>query len=205
MVILLISERQVYMVIIFKVSGEVRIGYSMRLFIAINFNETTRARLIALRDDLRRKAISGRFSAPENLHLTLVFLGECDMAQAKRAEAAMDAVNFAPFPVTFDRIGRFGRDGGGLWWAGARGNEPLLNLHRDLTGKLAAGGFELEKRKYSPHVTLAREVVAKEPPMEIETFSETVFAIELMKSEHMHGKLKYTAIHEVRCRVQCAV
>ena len=167
----------------------------MRLFIAINFNDATRAGLIALRDELQKKAAGGRFSAPENIHLTLVFLGECDARQTMGAKAAMDAVIFEPFTVTIDRVGRFKRDGGAIWWAGVRENKQLLNLYDSLTDKLTAAGFELEKRKYSPHVTLAREVVTNEQPREIEPFSQAVSTIELMKSEHIRGKLTYTAIH----------
>ena len=171
----------------------------MRLFIAINFNEATRVRLISLRDELQHKAANGRFSAPENLHLTLVFLGECDVKQAMGAKAAMDTVNFEPLVVTIDRVGRFRRDGGDVWWAGVRNDEPLLNLQRNLTDKLISAGFDLEKRKYSPHITLGREVVIKEPPGEIVPFCETVSAIELMKSEHIRGKLTYTVVHEKVC------
>ena len=168
----------------------------MRLFVAVNFNDTTCASLMALRDELRHKAVRGKFSVPENLHLTLVFLGECDAEQAARAKAAMDAVNLTSFTVTIDRIGRFRRDGGDIWWAGIREDKPLINLHQDLTDRLTSVGFELEKRRYSPHVTLGREVVSKESPREIEPFGETVSMIELMKSEHIYGKLTYTAIYK---------
>ena len=48
----------------------------MRLFIAINFNDDTHNRLIALRDELRSRSERGNFSLPENLHLTLAFIGE---------------------------------------------------------------------------------------------------------------------------------
>ena len=166
----------------------------MRLFIAINFNDATRAKLIALRDELQNKAAYGRFPASDNLHLTLVFLGESDAKQTADAKSAMDAVNFAPLVVTIDRIGLFRRGGGDIWWAGVLDNKPLLNLHADLTKKLVAAGFQLEKRRFSPHITLGREVATNEPPREIEPFSETVSSIELMKSEHMRGKLVYTAI-----------
>ena len=53
----------------------------MLMFIAINFNNDTRSQLLALRDELSGKSESGRFSLPENLHLTLAFLGECDGKQ----------------------------------------------------------------------------------------------------------------------------
>ena len=168
----------------------------MRLFIAINFNDATRAGLIALRDELQSKAVRGRFSASENLHLTLVFLGESDVKQTVAAKAAMDEVKFEPLTVTIDRIGRFKRDGGDIWWAGVRENKQLLNLHGDLTDKLTEAGFELEKRGYSPHITLGREIVTNELPRKIEPFWEIVSVVELMKSERIRGKLTYTSMHK---------
>ncbi|GHV42185.1 hypothetical protein FACS189490_10600 [Clostridia bacterium] len=48
----------------------------LRLFTAINFSDDTRSRLLALRDELQSGAVRGRFSALENLHLTLAFIGE---------------------------------------------------------------------------------------------------------------------------------
>jgi 2'-5' RNA ligase len=168
----------------------------MRLFVAINFGLATRARLLVLRDELRKSAVSGSFSVPENLHLTLAFLGECDAGQSAAAKAALDVLGFAPFPIVIDRVGRFRRDGGEVWWAGVREDEQLGNLHSELTDKLIAVGFELEKRKYSPHITLGRKIVTRESPKEIEPFTEMVASIELMKSKRVNGKLTYTAIHE---------
>jgi 2'-5' RNA ligase len=131
----------------------------MRLFIAINFNNDTRSRLIALRDELHANSVSGNFSAPENLHLTLAFLGECDAGQTAAVKTIMDGVAFKPFPVAVERVGRFKRDGGDIWWAGLCGSARLLELQRELTQKLLKAGFELDARKYSPHITLGREVV----------------------------------------------
>jgi len=65
----------------------------MRLFIAINFNDSTRDKLRGLRDDLRGRAASGNYSKDENLHLTLVFLGECGAQQTSTITDIMDAVN----------------------------------------------------------------------------------------------------------------
>jgi 2'-5' RNA ligase len=69
-----------------------------------------------------------------------------------------------------------------------------MDLQREVEHKLALCGFEMDERKYSPHITLSREVVADMSLWRIEPFGETVTSIELMKSERIGGKLTYTAI-----------
>jgi 2'-5' RNA ligase len=164
----------------------------MRLFVAINFNNDTRARLIELRDKVRSRSARGNFSAPENLHLTLAFLGECDAKQAAAAKTALGAVAFGPFGIAIDRVGRFKRGGGEIWWAGLSESKPLSDLQRGVTDRLASAGFAFESRKYSPHITLGREIVTDSNTWTIEPFGETVSIIDLMKSERIHGKLTYT-------------
>ena len=165
----------------------------MRLFIAVNFNDETRSRLLALRDELRGKSQHGNFSALENLHLTLAFIGEVSPKKIDKIKAIMDTVTFAPFAATIDRLGTFSR--GTLWWAGLREDQPLMDLQREVEHKLALCGFEMDGRKYNPHITLGREVVTDVKPWEVEPFGETVGAIDLMKSERINGKLTYTAIY----------
>ena len=168
----------------------------MRLFIAINFSDETIGRLLSIRDELRARSERGRFSAPENMHLTLAFLGECETRQTAAAKAAMDSVGFEPLVIVIERVGRFGREGGSIWWAGVQESKALLDLQQDLTGKLIDAGFALDNRKYSAHITLGREVVTDAAPRRIEPFSETINSIELMKSEHIGGRLTYTAIYK---------
>lgn len=170
----------------------------MRLFVAINLQETTRRGLVSLQEGLRRVSAGGRFTTPENLHLTLAFLGECDPAQAVAVRGVMDEVRFAPFPIEIHRLGCFRRAGGDIWWAGVRESEPLLALQRDLADGLRAAGFSLETRAYTPHITLAREVRTGAGEKTVPPFGETVMKIDLMQSERIRGKLSYTAIHTLR-------
>jgi 2'-5' RNA ligase len=167
----------------------------MRLFIAVNFHNNTRSGLLALRDELRAKSRRGNFSLLENLHLTLAFLGECDQKQFAAAKTAMDAVKFEPFIVTIERIGNFRGD---LWWAGCKAIPQLLALQRALSDNLRQVRFALENRRFSPHITLGREVITETAPWQIEPFGETVSRIDLMKSERIGGKLTYTAIYTKR-------
>lgn len=168
----------------------------MRLFVAINFNDDTRTQLLDLRDELRSCSEYGNFSLPENLHLTLAFLGECDLKQTAAVKAVMDTVVFEPFEAQVKAVGRFRRDGGDIWWAGLYASKPLLDLQRVLTDKLITAGFVLDRREYKPHITLGRKVETTAVPWQIEPFGETVSCIDLMKSERINGKLTYTAIYK---------
>jgi len=166
----------------------------MRLFIAINFNDETRAQLLALRDELRSRSTRGNFTAPENLHLTLAFIGEVSPKKVEKIEAILETVTFEPFEAAINKLGSFSR--GTLWYAGLREDKPLMILQREITYKLALCGFEMDGRKYNPHITLGREVLTDTEPWQIEPFGETVTSIELMKSERIGGRLVNTAIYE---------
>ena len=167
----------------------------MRLFFALNFSGEIKMKLAGLRERLRNRSSRGNFSRDETLHLTLAFLGECDVHRISAAKAALDGLTFLPMRLTVDRVGRFRRDGGDIWWAGLAENKELSALHGGLVRSLADVGFTPEGRGYSPHITLGREVVSDASPWAIEPFSEEVKSVELMKSERLRGVLTYTAIH----------
>jgi 2'-5' RNA ligase len=166
----------------------------MRLFIAINFNTETRKRLVDLREELRLRSWSGRFSFDENLHLTLVFIGEISPKKVETIKTIMSTVTFNPFTVMVERVGTFSQ--GTLWWAGLRKDKMFMDLQHEVEHKLALCGFEMDGRKYNPHITLGREVVTDSKPWKIEQFGETVSTIDLMKSEQINGKLTYTTISQ---------
>ena len=177
----------------------------MRLFVAINFDGTTVNRLLALRNILKMRSTEGKFSEPQNMHLTLAFLGECDDKQALTAKKAVEAMQFEPFDLTVEKMGIFKQNNtndrsavGNLWWAGVRPDAPLLALQKQLTAKLKEKGFALEKRKFHPHITLGREVVTDREPWHFAPFGERVEGIDLMKSERVRGRLVYTKVNNFR-------
>lgn len=172
----------------------------MRLFTAIRFGPATRSRLADLTEELRRHSQRGRFTAPENLHLTLVFLGECNERQVSAAKKAMDQVDFDAVPLLIHRLGTFRRNRRDLWWAGVEENHALAALQKDLRSHLMDAGFALADRRYEPHITLGREILTEMEPWVIEPFGEAVACIELMKSEQLSGRLTYTPIHRKQSR-----
>ena len=176
----------------------------MRLFIAANFSEETRKRLLAFCDELRSLSERGRFTSPENLHLTLVFLGECDAKQADAAKRSVTALAFDPFTITLASGGYLDKGRSNLVFCELQNNDgrrKLCQLQSELSENLSAKGFKLERRKFWPHITLGREVVWKDIgdysnsiDVSFPAIEERIASFELMKSERINGKLTYTSI-----------
>ena len=126
------------------------------MFFAVWPDAAARDVIAAMARDVVQR-IGGRAPRPENHHLTLAFVGEVD---ADRIDALISigaeaARAVAPFVLTLDRLGEFHHTG--IAWIGA--NTPpaeLERLVRALRDGLAAEGFPVERRRYRPHVTLAR-------------------------------------------------
>ena len=174
---------------------------TLRLFIAVNFSENALKSLLAARERLRELTGGrGGFTQDTNLHLTLAFLGEVAEARVPSAAEAMPAAVGRPLTLVIDRAGRFRRDGGDIWWAGAADNPALAAYQRRLTRELRARGFELENRRFSPHVTLARRIVTELPPgtrLITEPVTERVDGVSLMRSELGRGAPKYTELAHI--------
>ena len=96
----------------------------------------------------------------ENLHLTLLFLGNQPMSQipllSQQAERVLDAQATAPFAIQLDHLGLFAK-AKVAWMAPSQPPEPLLRLEAELRAALAAVGIGVEDRPYRPHVTLLRK------------------------------------------------
>lgn len=161
----------------------------MRLFIAVHFSEEVMQVLLQSIKRLKDQAEGGNFTRPENLHLTLAFLGETgNTAGAKRA---IDRCAVPSFPITIGGFGHFGN----LYWAGIRPSPALSGLAKNLQSALREEGFQIEKREFKPHITLAREIRAAQPPrLEVPETTMAVKRVSLMKSERIAGKLTYTEI-----------
>jgi 2'-5' RNA ligase len=97
-----------------------------------------------------------RWQEREQLHLTLRFIGEVD---GRDAAAAADALATVPMPklaLQLKGAGEFGGNKPRALWAGVAPNEALMHLQRKIETALQRAGLAPEKRKYTPHVTLAR-------------------------------------------------
>lgn len=98
-----------------------------------------------------------RWVEPKNLHVTLRFIGEVDENVAADLDAELAAVKAAPVPVALRGLGRFGdKRGARILYVGVEPDPALLHLRDKVESACVRVGLEPERRRYKPHVTLAR-------------------------------------------------
>jgi 2'-5' RNA ligase len=131
--------------------GEAR----QRLFFALWPDEAVRSQIAAVVGEV---SVRGGKAVPlENLHITLVFLGDVDRRTRALAETLGDRIAAPSFALQLDRIGFWPRPG--LLWLGTSAlPEQLAVLAAELHQGIAACGVKLDARPFLAHVTLMRKV-----------------------------------------------
>jgi 2'-5' RNA ligase len=133
----------------------------LRTFIAVDLDKASRDRTVALQESLGRASEHVKWVEPENLHVTLLFLGEVEDRDVPAVCAAVAecTARQPPFPMTVERAGCFGnpRRPRTLWVGVGEGTQELVALHDALEPPLLdLGCYRREERQYTPHITLGR-------------------------------------------------
>lgn len=125
-----------------------------RLFVAIDPPPRVREQLGKICSGLD----DARWTRPEQLHVTLRFLGSLPIPLARTIAAALGAVSAPPFRVAAAGFGVFPSfRAPRVLWARLDPPEPLRDLARAVDDALArTGAIEPDEKPFSPHVTLAR-------------------------------------------------
>ena len=124
-----------------------------RLFFALSPDEATRLKLARLNLALAAKGY--RPVPPQNLHVTLVFLGQVDVATACLIKHGVKDISVPPFALTFDRLSYWPQPKV-LCLTGTQIPDELSMLVAALTCEAASCGLKTDTRPYQPHITLVR-------------------------------------------------
>ena len=136
------------------------LGRMIRLFVALDLPWTLRERLSALAGGLP----GARWVPAENYHLTLRFIGEVPSWRAEEVDHALATLRARGFELTLAGLGVFAKAGrSSSLWVRAERNPSLDHLRSKIETALQRAGLEPERRRFNPHVTLARvDAVAQE-------------------------------------------
>ena len=185
-----------------------------RTFIALELNEAVQRHLSAVMREMALALPALRWVDPAGIHLTLAFLGELDDEQLAYAIAATAAAaqQAQPFSYRLTYPGVFGspRSPRVIWMGIDEPSDKLNQLHRALNQQLEQRGFEIDRRPFSPHLTLARVKSPLTPEEQLRlqrllteqklappALPHRVNALAVMKSELSRSGAQYTAMKEV--------
>ncbi len=131
-----------------------------RTFIAVELSEEVRSSLGRMQQRLRQSGARVSWVRPDNIHLTLVFIGDVLSSGIPEIERAMDCVTATvpPFTLTVEGTGSFGSaKAPRVIWAGVNDSSgALMRLQSRLATAVREVGIPLESRPFHPHLTLGR-------------------------------------------------
>jgi 2'-5' RNA ligase len=153
----------------------------MRLFVALDLPWPQREQLSGLAVGLP----GARWVPPENYHITLRFIGETPRHIAQEIDHALVTLRGRGFDLTLAGVGTLGKSGRvAALWAGVERNPALEHLQTKIETALQRAGLAPERRRFLPHVTLARLDQPAEPRLAGWVQAHNLFRAEPFRVSH---------------------
>lgn len=164
----------------------------MRLFIAIIPDNNIKDELCMAQKRLHIQGVKGNFTTRENMHLTLAFIGEYKDPQI--VSDVLLQVDLEPVRLVIDGFGTFGD----LYWIGIKEDSGLMTNVRRIRKALSDNGIPFDKKKFTPHMTIARKIQYDKgfPTDAPFPAAMDVECISLMRSDRGRNGMIYTVVDE---------
>ena len=154
----------------------------MRLFVGLGLPWELRVRLSELCTGLP----GARWVPAENFHLTLRFLGEVAPNQAEDIDLALAALRGRRVALEMSGVGTVNRPGREVaLWAGVARNPGLEHLQAKVETAMQRAGLAPEKRRFLPHVTLARLDNVVEAKLATSLQANNLFRVAAVEIDHL--------------------
>jgi 2'-5' RNA ligase len=147
----------------------------IRSFLAFDMDsQAVLRKIIEVQSALVKTGADVKTVEPQNIHITLRFLGNILPATVDKIFEQMKRTKFAPFNVKIHGVGVFPTiNYPKVVWAGiTEGSKQLQNIFDQLEPRLQELGFSPEPKGFSPHLTIARVRSARNKPPLVKFISE---------------------------------
>lgn len=182
----------------------------IRTFVAVSLDEELRHKISDVQQRAKSFASGVKWVPPENLHVTLKFLGDVSREKLSRVQAAIDEVagKLTAFDLTVGGMGLFptAKRPRVIWVGLEDGCEQLVALAKDVEDAMIGLKFEKEEKPFRSHITIGRVREGNKPVPglfegleEIDTGTlgvQRVASVALMQSVLRPGGPIYTPLSE---------
>ena len=168
----------------------------MRLFISLNFDVKTVDALCKMQSLLRDNGVDGNYTRPENLHMTLAFIGE--YGNPNYVLDVLEEVPFRSIPLCFFDVYMYRE----MCLVSIEHNPGLESYVRKLRRMLAEKGLPFDRKNFVPHITLIRKAAMKnrlpENLLRVSGLGTTVADnVALMQSTRGKNGMIYTVVGQI--------
>ncbi len=176
----------------------------MRLFIGIQLNPEWKECLETIQQEIKDISSKGNFTAKENFHLTIRFLGEVEEQKVKLLKEQLHGQlsKCSTFDIETTGLGFFTKKRGMIPWIGIKQNKLLQGVYNTVQDCLNQVDIPEEGSPYIPHLTLGRTIrLDEEKFLELKaSISPVLFQkvtnLTIFKSYQVNGRLAYTPLEE---------
>ncbi|PRY82840.1 RNA 2',3'-cyclic phosphodiesterase [Alkalibacterium olivapovliticus] len=175
----------------------------MRVFIAIELSNDLKKRVLDVQEKTKQIVDKGNYTSVDNFHLTLHFIGEVNEEKTEEIKRTLDQVSerTSPFQLRLNSIGHFQKKNKHIIWIGLKGDLTHLHALNQSIRRALAKDSTPDDLKYTPHITLGRQIVLSDSMDEVVNLVEVpeerleVDTISLMESRREEGELVYRPIY----------
>jgi 2'-5' RNA ligase len=131
----------------------------MRIFIGIKLEQSVHEAIEKFLKPFKKLPTPVRWVKPENVHLTLKFIGDVPDDKYSRIEDSLttDGLADGALDIKLTGCGKFGKkESLNIFWLGVEPNRPLETFYYNIEDALHKIGFEKETRRFKPHITVGR-------------------------------------------------
>lgn len=131
----------------------------VRCFISIELDEYIKRKISELIDFLRKYEADIKWVEPENLHLTLKFLGNTQLEKIQIIKEVLTNISkkIFPFYIKIQGIGFFpNKKYPRVLWVGLENKEKIIDIQKKIEADMSKIGYKKEEREFDPHITIGR-------------------------------------------------
>lgn len=190
---------------------------NLRLFIAIDIPEHIKREIGELIDILKKYDTDVKWIIPENIHITLKFLGATSETLVTQIRESLLPIvsSYEPFYINIQSTGVFPNEKyPRVLWIGIVDSDLLKELRDSIENTLSLLGFRRDDKEFHPHLTLGRVRAQKgmiSLMKELTLFRDKRFGdflidqVKLMKSELKSKGAEYTCLYTIPLGMRDAV
>ena len=166
-----------------------------RLFLALWPDDAIRQQLNRVLPDTGIQLLDGSPVRSDNLHMTLLFLGDVQNSDAQNLITSLDSVSFTPFTLSVNRWGHFHKPG--ILWLGVS-DEPyeLQQLYKQIKVIVIKHLNGVTSKSFKPHITLIRNAKTLPQVTDFEEIEWFVDSFALVESKLRSEGVEYTVLQQ---------